>query len=416
MDIKENVMPKQYKKNIVSLAIFSVSLVTVLITLFSVVFPAFILGSIPVGPKFLSEINLFETGIWAFPLILTNIILLCIAVLYLKNRLPLPIIKAIKFIFNFETSVRVSFLVIIILIGFYLTFNVAEILVEDFWPDFNRVVRPGLEEYSIQNIIEKPTSAHIVSILGIASMEVFGTYRAIPFISSIAILVLTYFITYEISKKRFAGIISMVIVMQSVNFQTYDTTITYSTFWVLFYLLSLYTILKKWYLSPISFFLTIPSKAVTALFLPMTLFFIYKSDINKKQKKLLLLSYGIIILLGIIVTIFTDISFVRISAFNFHSFWSGFTAFSLQFRWDGLMILFLLPLTVGLFIASRKGVPHADSLLVLITGLLLLAPIIPSITPYTNNPYRFLPLVIFFAIGVGILLSSKLRKPNVYLT
>jgi len=404
-------MPKQYKQNLVLLTVFSVSLIVVLITLIPVVFPYLLMGSFEEIPKYPTEINPFETGIWAFPLILGNLILLCIAVLYIKNRLPQPMIKTIKFIFNFETSTRVSFTVITILIIFYLSFNVEEIFMEDKWEDFEKVVKPALETYDVQNISEKPGRPHIVLILGTLSMNVFGTYRAIPLISSIALLFLTYFITSEISKKRFAGIVSMVIVMQSSTFQTYDTTITYSNFWILFYLLSLYTILKKWYLSPISYLLSIPSKAITALFLPMTLFFIYRADIIREQKKHLFISYGVIMSIAITAVFVVDLGiFQRIDEFNLHSFWSGFTALSSQFRFDGLIIIFLLPLIVGLFLASRKGIPHADSVLVLIIGILLLAPILPAITTFTNNPYRSLPIVIFFAMGVGTLLSSKLRK------
>jgi len=77
---------------------------------------------------------------------------------------------------------------------------------------------------------------------------------------------------------------------------------------------------------------------------------------------------------------------------------------------DGLITLFLLPLVVGLFIASRKRVQQAESLMVLITGVLLSAPLLGGFTLIWNQPYRFIPLVFFFAIGVGIILSRN----NVY--
>ncbi len=92
--------------------------------------------------------------------------------------------------------------------------------------------------------------------------------------------------------------------------------------------------------------------------------------------------------------------------FDWHGFWSGFTAFSYEFRFDGLIILFLLPLTVGLFMASKNGIKNADSILVLILGMLLLSAIIPAFTHFMNNPYRFVPFVVIFAMGVGTLLSK----------
>jgi len=239
-------------------------------------------------------------------------------------------------------------------------------------------------------------------------MKLFDSYRVIPFLGSLVLLVLTYLLSMELSKKRFAGIVSMVVVMQSENFLTYDTLITYTNFWIVFYILSLYLIYKKWPLSTFSFILSIPSKALTLAYLPMTIFFIYRSDMIKKKKIRLLLSYGIIILIGISVLLIADFSVVEIETFDPHSFWSGFGAFSSQFRFDGLIIIFLLPLVIGLFQLSRNGIKQADSIMVLILGMLLLAAIMPAITNYTNNPYRFIPLVIFFALGVGVLLSKKI--------
>jgi len=93
--------------------------------------------------------------------------------------------------------------------------------------------------------------------------------------------------------------------------------------------------------------------------------------------------------------------------FDSDEFWLGFTSFSYQLRFDGLVLLFILPLIVGLFIASRYGILHADSIMLLISGILLTAPLLTGFTELTNQPYRFVPLVVFFAIGVGVLLSKR---------
>ena len=69
--------------------------------------------------------------------------------------------------------------------------------------------------------------------------------------------------------------------------------------------------------------------------------------------------------------------------------------------------MFILPLIFGLFIASRNGIQHADSLMVLIGGILFTAPLLTGFTEQTTQPYRFIPLIVFFAIGVGVLLSKK---------
>ena len=68
-------------------------------------------------------------------------------------------------------------------------------------------------------------------------------------------------------------------------------------------------------------------------------------------------------------------------------------------------MLFCIPLIVGLFVASRRGVRHAESMMVFIAGIMIIAPLLTGFTNQTNQPYRFVPLVVFFAVGVGVLLS-----------
>jgi len=75
-----------------------------------------------------------------------------------------------------------------------------------------------------------------------------------------------------------------------------------------------------------------------------------------------------------------------------------------------LVVVFLLPLIVGLFIASQNGFKQAESIMVLIGGILLTAPILTGFTDQTNQPYRFVPLAVFFAIGVGVLLSKRTKQ------
>jgi len=68
---------------------------------------------------------------------------------------------------------------------------------------------------------------------------------------------------------------------------------------------------------------------------------------------------------------------------------------------------FLIPLTIALFILAKKGMVEAEMMMVLIAGVLFSAPLLTGFTDITNQPYRFVPLVVFFAMGVGVLLSKK---------
>jgi len=110
------------------------------------------------------------------------------------------------------------------------------------------------------------------------------------------------------------------------------------------------------------------------MFLPMSLFFIYRSDIPRIRKIIIASSSTAIILVGVLATTsgvqITSVSDVK-EEYDWDEFWMGFSSFSYQLRFDGLVILFILPLIVGLFIASRNGIRHADSIMVLIGGILL---------------------------------------------
>ena len=397
--------------SLVTWLIFFPTLITVLISLISAVFPALLLRSFG-GYEDNIGINSFEIGIWAYPLLVTNLVVLGLVFLYVKHKLPRLLTKSIKFIFSFEVSPKVTFIVITILIGLYITLSIGELFDGRFQADYIVHFKPWLEEYSVTEFNVTPIGQHVMFFLENASLQIFGNYKVIPFIASIALPLLTYFITVEMSKKRFAGIVSMVIVLQSNVFLMYDTSVSYPNFWILFYLLSLFLVFKKWPLSPISFVAGMLSKAMAGAFLPMTLFIIYRSNLPKQQKLRCVIFYGAIIISGIVFlsVIGTD-PFVEHDAdvefFSTHDFWEGFTSLHPSLRYDGLVLLFLLPLTLGLFHASRRGIVHADSVMFLILGMLLSSPFIQAFSSYIIVPYRFIPLIVFFAIGVGMLLSRK---------
>ena len=74
-----------------------------------------------------------------------------------------------------------------------------------------------------------------------------------------------------------------------------------------------------------------------------------------------------------------------------------------------MIVVFLLPLVVCLFLISKKGISNANVPLILIGGLILMIVFVPVLTTMGNTPYRMGPLVFFFAIGVGTLLSKKIN-------
>jgi hypothetical protein len=394
-------------KQIIPWIVFLFSISIVLISFTSVMFPALILvsdtvripGVDPVTPE------PFETGVWSGGVVIASGITFGLSILYFKNKLPGSLSSLFERLFTFEISKKVALIVMVILLGIYISASSAELANQEIFEDYVGV-KNRLDSWSPDTI--KSFEPHVRYFFLKSSMILFGNDRVVPLLASAALLIVTYFLTKTITQKRFAGIVAVVILMQSNVFLTYDTTVSYTNFWILFYLLSLYLVYRFWPLSPVSYLLSIPSKALTAAFLPMSIYFILRSEISKKQKLItagitagIILAGGVASVGGISTTQGTE------EEFNSKEFWMGFTSFSYQLRFDGMVMLFMIPLIVGLFLVSRSGVKHGESIMVLISGMLLIAPILTGFTNQTNQPYRFVPLVVFFAIGIGVLLSKR---------
>lgn len=402
----KEVSPKKENKrqsNKVSWAVFLSTLVVVLISLTSVLFPSLVIRSTSSVQD--PIMNQYELGVWAWPLLAANLVLLGIGLLRFKNKLPQLVTNTASFILNFEISKKVTILTMTILLAIYVGFSVSELGSEERWDDYP-AVKERVQGWTIGDVT-KGFEPHLRYLLLSTSLNIFGNIRVIPLVVSIALLVLTYYTTAQVAKKRFAGVIAMVILLQSAVFLTYDTSATYDNSWILLYLLSLYLIYKKWPLSSLSYVLTLPSKALTAMFLPMTFFFIYRSEIPREKKIRTAISYVIILVVGIaFLALGVNITGSNVG-FDGKEFLRGFATWAFQLRFDAIVLIFILPLLVGLFIVSRKGVLQADSVMVLILGILLTAPFLDGFTDLTNQPYRFVPLIVFFAMGVGTILSKK---------
>jgi hypothetical protein len=384
--------------SIQSKIIFPFSLIVVLISLISVVFPALI--STTVSTNNLENIGIdiikqdpYQTGPLAGLLIISNIIIF--AGYIFRKKIP-----KISNIFSFNIPHKISIIIVLVVIIGYGFISFSEVSTDEEFDDWQGVV-PVFEEWNISKI--NFVEPHMNYFLLDSSMEVFGNYKTIPLLFSMALLGVTYLFTTSLTKNRFAGIVSMGIVLQSNLFLTFDTSSTYSNFWILFYLVSLYAVVKVWFTSPVLYVSSIFCKALTALFAPMSIFFILNSEIKKSYK---------IILIGVMVGILIMGTAAYGSTYNsneveelsWSEFWMGFTSFALQMRFDTVTILLLLPLVFGLFLRSKNN-KHANSILILVAGVLISAPLLTGITDQTNQPYRFMPLIVFFATGIGMLFS-----------
>ena len=401
------------RPRLLSWAVFVPTAIIVLLCLLSVVFPALLIrstsqiqGSIA-GQNFIDPL---QPGILAAPLIIVNVIIVGIGFFYYKKK-EQKCRDIISKITSFEVSKKQALVGIIIFLAIFAGVTGGTLAKEETWVDY-KAVKERVQSWSISDFANS-FEPHVRYFLLSASLNIFGNIRVVPFITSLALLILTYFFTKNITGKRFAGLVSTGLLLQSNIFTAYGTAASYDNSWILLYLFGLYLIQKFWPPSPVSYFLSIFSKALTVAFLPMTFYFVARSNIPKRSKIISLISYGIVAMILVIAASFLNTNLTgNSSSTNASEFWQGFSAMAIQMRFDYVIVLFLLPVTVMLFFASRRGILHADSMMIFILTILLASPFLLVFTSQTNQPYRFVSLTVFFAISVGVLLSKKTRKQD----
>ena len=398
-------------KTITSAAfLFSIGIIGV--SIISVIFPALIISQ---TYEFPLDLNPFEISPWILPIFFSAIFLIIFGFLHYKKKLPFTLSNAINQIINFEISKRISIILGISILSIYIGLSVPELFIDESeqWPDFLVLesalnIWPSTDHLSVY--VKEQNTRYVRMILLDFSQEFFENIKLLPFVASIFTVIFTALITIQISKKRLAGIIAMLVLLSSTTFTDFDTIAVYENFWVLFYLISLYSINKRWWhASPVSFILSIFTKSFIATYFWMNLFYIYRATIPKRTKLFLFGSYGLI--LGITYWIFENgrsIIYDDIVRYDLNAFLDGFTGWGNSMQLDPFALVIILPLTVMLFFKSRNGLKQADSIMILIAGSILAGPLISLITDfYFILPYRFIPFIVFMAIGIGLLFSKK---------
>ncbi|MBI3253623.1 MAG: hypothetical protein HYZ56_02740, partial [Nitrosopumilales archaeon] len=101
-------------KSVLSYSIFVPTLFIVGLSLVSVIFPALI---VKLASPYEINLEFFELGTSAIPLLIANSILICVGFSYYKRKLPKNISKPIEFILNYEVSKLVAIIVGILLLA-----------------------------------------------------------------------------------------------------------------------------------------------------------------------------------------------------------------------------------------------------------------------------------------------------------
>ena len=407
----------------VSYAVFFCTLVVVLLTLTPVIFPA--LFSSFFG-MFTENLNPFELGYQSIFLIVSNIVIFGFGIAYYKKKIPSLVSNGIEKIRTFEIPKKTAIVSLAVILIVYIGLSTPELFLNEAkdWHDYEMVLLPALEIWPfgqfdslstdpfMEVYIKEQNDRYVRMFLLDVSLDIFQNIKLLPFVASILVVVFTYLVTVQFCQKRFAGIIAVIVLLQSYTFLKFDTAAVYENFWVLFFLISLYVIEKKWFLSPVFYILAFYTKAYVAPFFLMTLFTTYKSQISRRTKIAILISYVVIVSVAIALVFLGDTVYPDVIEVNYSKFILGFQIIVGQLRFDLFFIISLLPVTVGLVFLSKNKLKHADSILILIFGTIIAGPILVTFTShYEILPYRFVPLLVFFSIGVGMFFSknSKIR-------
>ena len=382
----------------VTLAIITV----VFPSLFSSIFGQFSTGLIP-----------YEVGILGTPIIISNIVLLSFGILYYKKKFPKNILSFINKLRSFEIPKKPNLIILLIIFSIYIGFSIPELYLDESkdWPDFV-ILEDALEIWpdgNSENIyVEEQNDRYVRMFLLDSSLNFFQNIKILPFFASILVILFTYLLTVQITEKRFPGIIAIIVLLQSHTFLRFDTVAVYENFWVLFYLLSLYVIRKQWILSPIFYILSFFTKAFVAPYFVMTLFFTARTQISRKTKFALLISYIVIVGISVLVIFSGDTIYPDVVKIDSSKFFIGLATFGPLLRYDFFLLMSILPVVVGLTYLSKNNLKQIDSVLFLILGTLISGPILVMFTNfYEILPYRYIPLIIFFAIGIGMFFSKK---------
>ena len=394
----------------VSYIVFFCTLTTVLLILTAMIFPALLSSYFGLYTENLEPLELGHQAIF---IITSNVIIFGLGILYYKKKIPSTLNNTIEKVRTFELSKRVTVVSLFVIIGIYVVLSIPELLIDEStqlgdYQVLGEALRLWPFGESDNIFVQEQNDRYVRMFLLDVSHDLFQNIKILPFIATILVVVFTYLIAAQFCQKRFAGIISVIVLLQSHIFLKFDTIAVYENFWVLFYLISLYVIRKKWFLSPVFYILAFFTKAYVAPYFLMTLFTAYRSEISKGKKIAILISYVTIVGLAIALIFLGETVYPDVIEINYNKFILGFQGIASQLRFDFFFIMTILPVTVGLLLLSKNKLKESDSILILIFGTIIASPVLVVFTShYDIHAYRFIPLIIFFSIGVGMFFSKK---------
>lgn len=233
--------------------------------------------------------------------------------------------------------------------------------------------------------------------LNCVSFQVLHNWKVIPMLSSIACVYLVYQLGYSITKDRLIGILAMAVMTFNPLLTMWDTSQTYDQAWAAFFLLSVVLLYRLPLASPLVYPLAIASKIYAVGFLPAYLYNIYKGDIEKRKKVMVIAA--MIVFLGIAAVAILGIG----NKIGFYP----------ERLLDGLVNIFenlwmVSPVAIALWQLDRffkpKNRPHGKRIVIAYMGWIVLT--IPLVFVFSQQymfAYRFVPFAAFLSVYAGMI-------------
>ncbi len=312
---------------------------------------------------------------------------------------------------------QITLPIVLFLILGYMVFTIGDVKAgsDSIYPDYNDHVVPFLETCSLTELPERPNEKGDPSLTRsplkwysiCASYQIFNNENVIPFLFSIGLLPLVFHLGYRVSgNSSIVGMIALLIVVSSSTFYKWDTSATYDQSWAFFLFLALNMLYWKPRLMPVAFFASVVSKGLTLAYLPMLLYHMWVEwQQYKNPMWVLASSLFIIIPIAVVVAVlYSTNQFGIIGAslsFNLAELIEGFWIWIFYF--GDIHVQYGIPLVIVILVILRNKIHNADVIGFWMVGILATVPLILGFTDQLIHPYRFVPLLAFFGIGLGMI-------------
>ena len=321
-----------------------------------------------------------------------------------------PIIHGIN---SFENEIPIILSLVLLITSATVILEYHELNNSETYPDYFDNVKPYLDSCDPTDYpIEK--RGHLKWWFICASEHWLGNAKIIPFIFSSALIPITYFFVSELTKYRTVGLITILLMVSSDTFLNFNTTSTYELSWVLFLILSTWFAIKgNPTMTSIMFILSFFAKPLALIYLPLLMITAWQLAPNNRKE--IIFTLGLICGIIISIAIFGGLARVIGSdlALNTDKFFQGLYGW-----WFYLGASMFLAMTIPLIIYKliHNYIKQKDKISFVIAsfiiGIIISVPLIEGLTDQLNHVYRFIPLVIFSASGIGYIIMNWIRHQS----